>query len=452
MILDPHSSVLVIFCKRPAYGTGKQRIAAALGKSAARECSELLLAATLEDAREWRGTVIISPADDGDSEWAAGLLPGAEVIPQPAGTLGERLRAVERHIRAGGGRKIIFIGTDSPALSAAVLNKAADSLQEHDAVFIPARDGGVTLMAASKPWPDLSRLPWETAKLGAALAAACRAEGFTIRLLPQSYDVDTVSDLQFAARDIAADARPGRRALYRWIERALPPAADISVVVPVLDDLAALEGLLTKLASMDGIRETVVVDAGSDQQCQQLCEHHHAIYLTAEACRGRQLRLGAERCGGDILWFLHADSRPATDATDRIHQHLAAGQDGGYFRFRFLGEHSVIKRLLEAGINLRTRVGIPYGDQGLFFRREAYFQTGGFAATPLFEEVGLVRELRQKFRFSEVDAEIGVSPRRWERDGWLRRSMHNRYLAIAFMLGTPADKLVQGYQHSNMSK
>lgn len=452
MIFDPDSSALVIFCKRPVYGTGKQRIAASLDKTAALECSRLLLAATLEDARDWPGPVVIAPASAEDAAWAEGLLPGAKVIPQPPGTLGERLQEVDQRIRAAGGRSIIFIGTDSPALSTEILDSAAQALQKHDAVLMPALDGGVTLMASRLPWPPLSPLPWETEKLGEALANTCRDAAFDLEILPQGYDVDTENDLRLAAADLADDPRAGRRALCEWINATIRPAMDISVVVPVLHDLAALQNLLIRLREMNGIREIIVVDAGKEAECRQMCEKMKARYLRADPCRGAQLHLGAQHCKGDILWFLHADSQPAQNATEKIAQHIAGGHHGGYFRFSFLGEPMLVKDLLAACINVRTRIGTPYGDQGLFVRRDAYTQTGGFAATPLFEEVSLVRALRRQFRFGEVDAKIGVSPRRWERDGWLRRSIHNRYLALAFMLGTPADKLVRRYQHDGASE
>ncbi len=64
---------------------------------------------------------------------------------------------------------------------------------------------------------------------------------------------------------------------------------------------------------------------------------------------------------------------------------------------------------------------------------------------PLFEEVSLVRELRSAGRFDAVDATLGVSPRRWERDGWLRRTLNNRILALGYALGVPAEQLARRY-------
>ena len=95
---------------------------------------------------------------------------------------------------------------------------------------------------------------------------------------------------------------------------------------------------------------------------------------------------------------------------------------------------------------MRAAVGTPYGDQGLFVRTEAYFAAGGFAAEPLFEEVNLTRNLRKTGRFKPLSATIDVATRRWDRDGWLRRTLRNRMLAIRYMLGASPAKLALLYR------
>ena len=79
-------------------------------------------------------------------------------------------------------------------------------------------------------------------------------------------------------------------------------------------------------------------------------------------------------------------------------------------------------------------------------RRKAYEESAGHADIPLFEEVSLVKALRRIGRFTPVKADIGVSPRRWERDGWLYSSVRNRVLAIAFMLGADPETLAHYYR------
>lgn len=449
MLFEPDSSVLVIFCRRPALGVGKQRIAKELGNQIALEAGQLLLAAAIEDARCWPGPVVIAPAEPTDADWAKQLLPGAIVIPQQGNNLGARINYVDRQIRAAGGQHLTFIGSDSPALTIDQLRQARASLDQHDAVIIPAYDGGVTLLASRLPWPDLTDLPWESDQLGSALKKLCSTANMSLRTLARGSDIDTCADLADAAGLLANDTRPARQQLYQWIrdKKLLSDYASLSVVIPVYRDTDRLRELLGKLRSLQPpVDEIIVVDSGSESECRSVCEHYDAIYLISAANRGAQLRLGAEQASGRLLWFLHADSTPPAAAVTSIRRHIEAGHTSGYFRFRFNGPDSWGKQLLAAAINLRARLGVPYGDQGIFVTREAYDQANGHAPVPLFEEVGLVKRLRQHHGCTPVSANILVSARRWETDGWIRRSLHNRWLAFCFACGVPPDRLARQYR------
>ncbi len=219
----------------------------------------------------------------------------------------------------------------------------------------------------------------------------------------------------------------------------------VSVVIPVLDDLDALAGLLQNLAAIMP-NEIIVVDGASDPDCAALCAGTHCIYLRTRPGRGHQLDTGACRATGDVIWFLHADACPTKSAASLIRRAVADGAVGGYFKFQFTGQSTWYKTLLAWLINLRTRIGVPYGDQGLFIRRVDYAEIAGFAETPLFEEIPLIRAARHRGPFVEVAASIGVSPRRWERDGWIRRTVENRLLAAGYLFGISPDTLARFYR------
>jgi rSAM/selenodomain-associated transferase 2/rSAM/selenodomain-associated transferase 1 len=459
MIFDPDSSILVVFCRRPAPGVGKQRIAAELGETAAYEVAELLLAATLEDAAAWPGAVVIAPATAEDAAWAAEILPAATVISQGCGNLGTRIQGVQAQIRSQGGRRIIFIGSDSPGLTPQLMHTAFAQLEQTDTVFIPARDGGVTLMGSRLPWPDLAGLPWGSGDLGIALQECCQKAGLSISTMATGFDIDTRQDLVDAIELLAADLRPARVKLREWIiasglgaDTSATREPRVSVIIPVFDDLAALEVLLHRLGDLQpGADEVIVVDGNNSEDCRRLCSHFAVVYIASRPNRGAQLGLGATHASGDILWFLHADSCPSARSVTQIRNHVAAGNSSGYFRFRFDGVQHWYKRWLASAINLRARFGIPYGDQGLFVERTAYARAGGHTATPLFEEVALIKHLRREQGCAPLAASIGVASRRWERDGWLRRSLHNRYLAAAFALGIAPERLARQYGHRHIA-
>jgi rSAM/selenodomain-associated transferase 2 len=218
-------------------------------------------------------------------------------------------------------------------------------------------------------------------------------------------------------------------------------------VIPVVADNEMLARLLARLRALDvPPDEIVIVDGAASAGCRSLARRYRCVYVGTRPGRGHQLRAGALRSSGDVFWFLHADADPPANAIELIRARYLAGAPGGFFGFRFAGAPAWYKRGLACLINWRTRFGVPYGDQGLFVRRSDYDAVGGFADTPLFEEVPLVQALRQRGDFARVAADIGVSPRRWEREGWLRRTASNRALALAYMAGVPPSRLARHYR------
>lgn len=210
-------TALVLIFRRPAPGHGKQRLARRIGARAAAELGGRLLACALEDLDAWPGPRVLAPDRPADADWAATLLPRTPVVPQPDGNLGERLNAVDRHLRRIGHRRTLYIGSDAPALDTRTLAGAADALSRSDAVLIPAHDGGVVAMGNRQPWPALARLPWGTGRLRDALTDACRVHGLSVHLHAEGHDVDTVDDLKDLRTRLADDARPARRELLDWL-------------------------------------------------------------------------------------------------------------------------------------------------------------------------------------------------------------------------------------------
>ena len=225
-----------------------------------------------------------------------------------------------------------------------------------------------------------------------------------------------------------------------------PPT--IAIVVPVFDDTAALTALTERIRRWTTQpEELIVVSATPDVQLHTLCNDRNYHYLESVSCRGTQMDQGAVAATASVIWFLHADAEPHADSLEAIAHAVGTGAEGGYFRFKFAGGPTWWKRLVERLTNLRTRLGgIPYGDQGIFARRDAYREAGGFTHQALFEEVALVKNLRAHGHFRALTLPIGVATRRWERDGWCYRSLTNRGLAIRYLLGTPAERLAKRYE------
>ena len=103
-------------------------------------------------------------------------------------------------------------------------------------------------------------------------------------------------------------------------------------------------------------------------------------------------------------------------------------------------------RVIERGVRCRVRwLGIAYGDQGLFIRRDLFHTVGGYRAIPVMEDLDLVRRMRRHGRLHCSPLGVSVSARRWERDGWMRRTVSNLWILLLYLAGRSPDRLAASY-------
>lgn len=215
----------------------------------------------------------------------------------------------------------------------------------------------------------------------------------------------------------------------------------VSVVIPTLDEGAFVE---SAIESVRAASEVVVVDGGSRDGTTSLAAAAGARIIESSACRGRQLDEGARVASGDWLLFLHADTRLDPGWPAALAQ-ADAETVGGAFRFAVDSARPAF-RVIEAGVALRCRVlGLPYGDQAIFARRRAYFESGGFPHLPLMEDVAFVRRLRKLGKVRFLAPRALTSARRWERLGIVRTTAINWAIAALYATGYPAARLARFY-------
>ncbi len=222
----------------------------------------------------------------------------------------------------------------------------------------------------------------------------------------------------------------------------------VSIVIPVWQDRDSLADLLATLPSCDRTEIIVVVALDEALRYRDLQEHSESVrWVTAPRGRGGQMDAGAAVARGRWLLFLHADSRLPTSWLEVIaqadHQSRVVG---GAFRFA-LDSRDWRARILEFGVRLRVAVfGLPYGDQALFVRRSVFEAVGGFRGLPLMEDVDLVRRLKRLGQMHFDAAAVTTSARRWEQDGWARRSVKNVALIARYLTGADPALLARQYQ------
>jgi rSAM/selenodomain-associated transferase 2 len=218
-------------------------------------------------------------------------------------------------------------------------------------------------------------------------------------------------------------------------------APRISVVIPALDEAAHVERALASVRAAD---EAIVVDGGSRDRTAALARSAGARVLFAPRGRGAQLGRGAEQAKGDWLVFLHADTALEAGWKEAL---LALPRDvaGGAFRFSIDSPRPAF-RVLEWSVAWRCRLlRLPFGDQGLFVRRAAYGEVGGFRPFPLMEDIDFVRRLSRIGRLAFPRPRAFTSPRRWERHGLVGATLRNLWLLTQFAAGRRPEDLARGY-------
>jgi rSAM/selenodomain-associated transferase 2/rSAM/selenodomain-associated transferase 1 len=203
-------------------------------------------------------------------------------------------------------------------------------------------------------------------------------------------------------------------------QRTDPAFVGVSIIVPALDEARAIVATLVALHPLRAAgHEVIVVDGGSLDATVALATPRADRVFVAARGRARQMNAGAAVAAGDILLFLHADSRLPADGIEKLVQELArSGRRWGRFDVAIAGRARAL-RWVEALMNLRSRAtGIATGDQALFVERALFREVGGYPDQPLMEDIELSRRLKRAAGSPLcLRQRVVTSARRWERHG-----------------------------------
>jgi rSAM/selenodomain-associated transferase 2 len=222
----------------------------------------------------------------------------------------------------------------------------------------------------------------------------------------------------------------------------------VSIVIPVRRDAEALRRLLAQLLPRPEVEVIVAATTESDAGISALAAARPDVRWAwaSQPGRGPQQNAGAAVAAGRWLWFVHADSRVPPGYVETFAA-IDRGDEtvGGAFRFA-LDSPRWQARVWERGVAARVWwLGLPYGDQGLFVRRTVFERMGGFAPLPLMEDVEFVGRLKREGRIRHLTEKLVTSARRWEQEGWWRRSARNLGLLALYYCGVSPHALEKRY-------
>jgi rSAM/selenodomain-associated transferase 2/rSAM/selenodomain-associated transferase 1 len=420
---------IIVFGRYPVPGSTKTRLIPLLGPAGAAELQRHLTESTLDTVlNSGLGRIWFCHAGGTPGQLRRWLGPrNLQCKPQINGDLGQRMEAALGEALRRGHQRVLLVGTDVPGMTAGNLREAFDALTDHDVVLGPSRDGGYWLVGVRKPARIFDGIAWGSDQVMARTLDAARHKGLSTVLLDPLNDIDTPADLKAWQPDVC------------WRRPY------VSVVLPVFNEAAYIASTLERAVCSDA--QLIVVDGGSRDRTVTLARAAGVQVIEAPRGRAQQQNRGAWLAQGRVLLFLHADTHLPANYVARIFETLLDRRVMmGAFGFK-TDVDGLSMQLIERIVHLRAALfRLPYGDQGLFVRKDTFDHLGGFPLVPIAEDLFLVRRTARLGRIELARANVVTSGRRWRNEGVWRTTLINYLIAGGCLLGVDPKRLAPLYR------
>jgi rSAM/selenodomain-associated transferase 2/rSAM/selenodomain-associated transferase 1 len=352
---------------------------------------------------------------------------------QGRGDIGARMARAFREAFNDGTERAALVGTDCPGITPEILNETFEALGRNDVVLGPATDGGYYLIGLHRPTPELFvNLPWGTREVMERTLQIAKERGLRVHAVKTLGDVDKPEDIHI------------------WRDEELRFRSEsckerISVIIPTLNEASNLAETLAKIRTVEEI-EVIVADGGSHDGTMEIARSLGVKVIETDTGRATQMNAGAAAATGNILLFLHADTRLPDNFTEHVRQMLEQrGTAGGAFQLS-IDAPGWFLRLIERGANWRsTFLQMPYGDQAFFLRADLFREMGGFPDVPIMEDLEFVRRLRERGAIVIAPVPVVTSARRWLMLGSWRTTLTNQGALAAYYAGVPLLTIARWY-------
>ncbi|BAZ87620.1 TIGR04283 family arsenosugar biosynthesis glycosyltransferase [Dolichospermum compactum] len=219
----------------------------------------------------------------------------------------------------------------------------------------------------------------------------------------------------------------------------------ISIIIPTLNEADNIQEAI--ISSQIGSHiEIIIVDGGSQDQTLLIAKSLNVQVIISPPGRANQMNAGAMAANGEILLFLHADTRLPTNFEQMIRTTLAQpGIVAGAFALQINAPDWGL-RLVEFGVKWRSHLWqMPYGDQAIFLTKDVFGQVGNFPQIPIMEDFELMRKLKTLGKIYLLPTPVITSPRRWLKKGIIQTTLGNQIIVIAYLLGIPPQRIRNWY-------
>lgn len=217
--------------------------------------------------------------------------------------------------------------------------------------------------------------------------------------------------------------------------------SEVSIIVPVLNEEAAVQAALSRLCRDFPDCELIVVDGGSTDTTAELAARHATVVHSARG-RAKQMNEGARHAGGDVLWFVHADTAVDPAALGQIRACLAdPAVVGGGLTIRFDRRTPGLNHLAWTSNARARRLHHIFGDQAMFIRRGVFDELGGFPDLAIMEDLEMSRLLHRRGTLCLLPATSTASSRRFTAHGTWRMVAFMQYLKLLYFAGVDPERI-----------
>ncbi|MBE9003003.1 MULTISPECIES: TIGR04283 family arsenosugar biosynthesis glycosyltransferase [unclassified Nostoc] len=229
-------------------------------------------------------------------------------------------------------------------------------------------------------------------------------------------------------------------------------AARISIIIPTLNEAGNIKKAIVTTQPNTNI-EVIIVDGGSKDDTIEIAQSLNVKVISSSPGRAVQMNAGVVAASGNILLFLHADTRLPTGFDDMIRTALQQpGTVAGAFKLR-IDAPLLSLRWVEWGVNVRSHFcQMPYGDQAIFLTKKVFQQIGGFPELPIMEDFELIRCLKSIGRIVIIPTPVVTSARRWLQKGVFKTTLLNQIVIIAYLLGVSPERIRCWYRREKFKR
>lgn len=229
-------------------------------------------------------------------------------------------------------------------------------------------------------------------------------------------------------------------------------AAKISIIIPTLNEAGNIKEAIA-ITQLSTNVEVIVVDGGSRDDTVKIAQSLGVKVISSSPGRAMQMNAGAVAASGDILLFLHADTRLPTGFDEMVRTALQQSETvAGAFKLR-INASLLSLRWVEWGVNVRSHFcQMPYGDQAIFLTKKVFQEIGGFPELLIMEDFELMRRLKRIGRIVIIPTPVLTSARRWLKKGVFKTTLLNQVVIIAYLLGFSPERIYRWYRQDKCKK